>query len=284
MGRPLSSLRGRTEQANALGGWLRQVTRGVPVRQLEGDFPYSKTTWSEFRSGSKLIPQELLDQVVARYIPEPAMRERHLAEGRRLLAQAQEADRASEKEAVEVPVVARPRRGDPVAEALLRLDDAWQRQIEAMQKLATSERRCAELQNMVVMLGQRCSVLEEERDRAREHARAELEQELQLSVEYRRQADEDLEHARRAQQEAFALRLAVEEQVAREQAAVQRQVDGAPAAQPQYVPDVGEAPELHLPPLEAIGDVLRAAQKQLEEQDQDLDELRHQIGLSDRSL
>lgn len=56
-GRPMSELRGRTEEANALATWLRKVTAGVQVRVPAETFPYSKSVWSEYRNGAKLIPQ-----------------------------------------------------------------------------------------------------------------------------------------------------------------------------------------------------------------------------------
>ncbi|CAM5545557.1 hypothetical protein SBADM41S_00056 [Streptomyces badius] len=75
---------------------------------------------------------------------------------------------------------------------------------------------------MVSVLEERCTLLEGERDRAREDAQAELQHELQMSTEYRRQADEKLEHARRAEKRAYELRLAAEKQVTKERIALRR--------------------------------------------------------------
>ncbi|MET9695050.1 hypothetical protein ABZY81_42910 [Streptomyces sp. NPDC006514] len=66
MGRPLGALRGRTESANELAVWLRKVTLGKAIRTLEEDFAYSTTSWSEFRSGSRLPSEDLLKAVVER--------------------------------------------------------------------------------------------------------------------------------------------------------------------------------------------------------------------------
>ncbi|MFD9271028.1 hypothetical protein ACFWB1_27130 [Streptomyces goshikiensis] len=280
MGRPLGGLRGRTGQADELAVWLRKVTMGKAVRTLEQDFAYSTTSWSEFRSGSRLPPEELLKAVVERYVGEPEMRERQLAEGLRLLAAAREAEAALGGTNTPAPAllpVPVQRGTDTVTQALLRLDDARLLQIDALQKLAASERRREKLEDMVSVLQERCTVLEVERDRAREDVRAELENELQISREYRRQADEKLEHARRAEEKAYQLRLAAEQQVARERLALNHidveTTDSAPD------PSATEPEDFGLSPLEQIRDVLQAAQEQLEVQDDELDDLEELIGL-----
>ncbi|MET9856926.1 hypothetical protein ABZY57_28835 [Streptomyces sp. NPDC006450] len=280
MGRPLGALRGRTEQANELAVWLRKVTLGKAIRTLEQDFAYSTTSWSEFRSGSRLPSEDLLKAVVERYVAEPQMRDRQEAEGLRLLAAAKKAEAAlgdtepPTPAPLPVPVV---RGTDEVTKALLRLDDARMRQIEALEKLASSERRRVQLENMVSVLQERCTVLEVERDRAREDVRAELESELQISREYRRQADEKLEHARRAEEKAYQLRLAAEQQVARERLAVNRMDEQTTDDTPE--PSSAGPDDLGLPPLEQIRDVLQAAQEQLDVQDDELDDLEDLIGL-----
>ncbi|MFD5891276.1 hypothetical protein ACFWHQ_35660 [Streptomyces sp. NPDC060334] len=280
MGRPLGALKGRTEQANDFARWLRRITSGVKVRSLEEEFPYGKSSWSGFRDGTRLPPRGLVEQVAARYLPEPVMRGRQLEEGLRLLAAAQQAAKTPAGVA-DLPMPAPgPRRADTVHAALLRLDDARLRQIEAMQKLAASERRREQLEDMVSALQERCTLLESERDRAREDVQVELQHELQLSLEYRRQADEKLEHARRAEEKAYSLRLATEQQVAIERMAL-RHIDpvafgnGAPPSEPS----LSLAEELNLPPLEQIQQLLEAAQEQLDAQDEELDELGEQIGL-----
>lgn len=282
MGRPLGALRGRTEQANELAVWLRKVTLGKAVRTLEEDFAYSTTSWSEFRSGSRLPPEELIKAMVERYVTDPQMRERQETKGLDLLAAARAAEAAPGDTTTPAPAplpapVPSPRSADVVTQALLRLDDARLLQIDALQKLAASERRREKLEDMVSVLQERCTVLEVERDRAREDVRAELENELQISREYRRQADEKLEHARRAEEKAYQLRLAAEQQVARERTALnhidEETADGAPDSQAAGPSNLG------LPPLEQIHDVLQAAQEQLEAQDDELDDLEELIGL-----
>lgn len=273
MGRPLGPLRGRTEQANALATWLRKVTAGVTVRQLERDFPASKALWSQYRCGSSLIPEALLEAVLVRYVREPVLRARLLEEGRGLLHAAQRAV----EDPPSAPVV-RPRSMDAVAEAFLRLDEARLRQIDAVQKLAVSEQRCQQLQNMVSALQDRCVRLESERDRAREDIRAELQEELALALEYRRQADEHLEHARRARDEAYALRLATEAQVTQEQIRVGQQIE---KIQPSE--SASQSDEPWFPPLEQVAEVLQIAGQQLDEQDRDLDSLRESKPVSGRA-
>lgn len=284
MGRPLGALKGRTEQANEFARWLRKITSGVTVRALEEDFPYGKSSWSGFRDGSRLPPADLVEQVAACYLHEPVMRKRQLEHGLDLLAAAHQAAKDLEGKTTdhraELSVtLAAHRRLDPMTAALLRLDDARLRQIEAMQKLATSERRREELEAMVSVLEQRITILESEREQAREETRAELQRELRMSLEYRRQADEKLKHARRAEERARQLRLAAEKQVAQERMAVLR-VDRDNAADTVLPPPPRSsvAEELELPPLHHIRELLDAAQEQLETQDGELDELGEQLG------
>lgn len=284
MGRPLGALKGRTEEANEFARWLRRITTGVTVRSLEEDFPYGKSSWSGFRDGSRLPPAELVEQVAERHLREPAMRRRQLEHGLRLLTAAQQAakdleDRTPQSTPDLSALLAAHRRLDPMTAALLRLDDARLRQIEAMQKLAASERRREELEAMVSVLEQRITIIESERDQAREETRAELQRELRMSLEYRRQADEKLAHARRAEDRARHLRLAAEKQVAAERIALLR-VDRDTTADslPPPAPQGSVIDDLQLPPLHHIRDLLDAAQEQLDAQDDELDDLGEQLG------
>ncbi|TYR53309.1 coiled-coil domain-containing protein [Streptomyces parvus] len=276
-------LKGRTEQANEFALWLREITKGVTVRTLEEHFPYGKSSWSEFRDGSRLPRHQLVEQVTARYLREPAMRAHQLARGKRLLTDAHQAARDLERDGVHtMPLPGpRPAGSDPMAEAYLRLDDARLMQIEAMKQLAASERRREKLEDMVSVLEERCTLLEHERDQAREDAQAELQHELQMSTEYRRQADEKLEHARRAEKRAYELRLAAEKQVTRERIALRRMdqegADVPPATAPHSV-----AQNLDLPPLDQIHRILEVVQEQLDTQDDELNDLDQQIDLGSR--
>ncbi|WP_438319404.1 hypothetical protein ACSHWO_35230 (plasmid) [Streptomyces sp. HUAS TT3] len=262
--------------------WLRKMTVGKGVRTLEEDFSYSTTSWSEFRSGSRLLSEELLRAVVEKYIRQPQMGQRQLAEGLRLLEAARRAEAVLESRDAPPPLPVpgpEPRGHDVLSQALLRLDDARLRQIEALQKLTASERRRVQLEDMVSILQERCTLLEGERDRAREDARADFERELEMSREYRRQADEKLEQARRAEEKAYQLRLAAEQQVSQEQIALSR-IGEAAADDPADEPGTGQD-RLGLPPLDQIRDVLQAAQEQLDAQDDELNDLEALIGLDE---
>ncbi|MGA5198248.1 hypothetical protein [Streptomyces exfoliatus] len=281
MGRPLSELKGRTEEANGLARWLRKVTAGVPVRTLEETFHYSKAMWTDYRSGSKLIPGKLLDMVVDELVPED-MRERVRENGRRLRAAAEEAERRPAPQTTPaVPALPHSRAPMPaaLAEVFLRLDDARLQQMEAMRKLAESEKRCTQLQDMVSFLQHQSIQLTEERDRALQEAREarDLQHALEQSEQFREQAEGHLQHARRAAQEAYDLRLAAEAKVATAQTQVRRTT-----SMPSGTGDLLPQPTgggMELPPMERIADVLQAAQEQLAEQDEELDELRSQLGI-----
>ncbi|WP_329448742.1 transporter substrate-binding domain-containing protein (plasmid) [Streptomyces sp. NBC_01426] len=279
MARPLGELRGTTEQANELARWLRKITNGVGVRQLEADFPYSKSMWTQFRNGSRLVPRELLGQVVNRYLREPAMRQRQLDLGLRLLDEARQSAAArTPGEASELTrAAARPRHLDSFAQAVLRLDDARLRQMEAIRRLTASERRCEQLQDLVSALEQRCTLLEHERDRARDEVRAELQQALEMSVEYRRQANHKLKRARRARIEAYELRLAAETQVTRAQLGMSRDSAVPDEVGTALVPPSATAGSLAS--LEGLAPALHAMDDELDEDDQGRDELRTALRL-----
>ncbi|MEU7018791.1 hypothetical protein [Streptomyces sp. NPDC046385] len=280
MGRPLQDkLRGRTEEANRLAEWLRTVTNGIPVRTLETRFHYSKAMWSQYRSGSTLIGQDLLDKVVDELVPQD-MRGRVRANGHKLLAAALE---AAKRPADQPPPPAAPpvrhQPPTPLPEALqlaLRLDDARLQQMETMRRLDESEKRCAQLQGLVLFLQSQSVQLAQERDRALDEAREtrELQQALDQSEKFRVRAEGQLRRARRAAQEAFELRLAAEAKVVVAQSQI-RAGSPQPAAMPQPAAD-----GMDLPPMERIADVLEAADALLDEQDMDLGELRSDLGLA----
>ncbi|MFD8380719.1 hypothetical protein ACFV2X_19575 [Streptomyces sp. NPDC059679] len=55
-GRPQGPSKGSAEEANALAGFLRELTAGMTVRELAERYRTSKTIWGEYRSGAKMIP------------------------------------------------------------------------------------------------------------------------------------------------------------------------------------------------------------------------------------
>ncbi|MFG3547564.1 hypothetical protein [Streptomyces sp. NPDC047725] len=64
-GRPQGDPRGATAEANALAGFLRELTEGVGVRELAQRYEgVGKTLWGEYRSGARIIPLNRLNAVV----------------------------------------------------------------------------------------------------------------------------------------------------------------------------------------------------------------------------
>ncbi|MFF8513384.1 hypothetical protein ACF064_35590 [Streptomyces sp. NPDC015492] len=280
MARPLGELKGDTPEANALATWLRKVTAGVTVSTLQEKFHVSRSSWTALRNGSRLIDPDLLNAVVT-LIPDTQsqLRERVCQEGHRLLQAACEAEKERKSP---LPEPRRPlarSRPSPEQEFYGRLDDARLKQLEAERKLSTSQMQCARLEATVGFLRGQCAQLTVERDRARAQAReelqAELERALKDSAEYRQQAIDQWEHARRAHQEAQELRLAAHEQVSRELARIRQSAEEESGAQsPAPLP----APaEVVLPPMERIGDALETSQEDLAEQDEGLHDLRMRL-------
>ncbi|MEU3568427.1 RICIN domain-containing protein [Kitasatospora sp. NPDC036755] len=88
VGRPQGRFKGETEQANALAGFLRELTSGITVRKLAQRYPGGRTVWSEYRSGEKDIPWHLLRRLVHDHAAEPRAREVLLARAAHLHEQA----------------------------------------------------------------------------------------------------------------------------------------------------------------------------------------------------
>lgn len=105
-GRPQGSLKGETEQANALADFLRELTGGVTVRQLGERYRTGKTSWGEYRSGVKIIPLHLLERIIHDHVRDPRPRAALLAKARCLHDEAEAAGRRRRS-----PLRARPSMG-----------------------------------------------------------------------------------------------------------------------------------------------------------------------------
>lgn len=92
VGRPQGGPRGSTQQANALAEFLLTLTAGMTVRELAARYHVSKTLWSEYRSGLKIIPLELLTRLVQdHHAPDERTRHGHMETAAQLHAAALEA-------------------------------------------------------------------------------------------------------------------------------------------------------------------------------------------------
>lgn len=286
----MSELAGETEQADELAKWLRGVTRGVTVKRLADDFGYiNKNRWTPFRNGSELIPEELMERVVEKYAL-PVEREIQVRRGRELLNAARRAQRAKSQIRVRrgrgapepgadavAGAVADADAGEATAvDALLRLAASQEQLIEAERKLRDSEVREMYLKKVVSDLRRKQTLTEVERDRAREEAREALAREVRLLAGYRRRAGDQLERARRSHASALELRLAADEKVVRDQAAVHDAVSAEDGpALPEPVPAAETA---ELPALDRIGEALHMVDDDLEQHERELSDLREEIG------
>ncbi|MFF9273378.1 helix-turn-helix domain-containing protein [Streptomyces rochei] len=81
VGRPQGELKGETPQANDLAQWLRTLTRGVSQRDLAQLLHIGKTLCSEYLNGSKLIPEDMIGQLVDAYVTDNRLREQRKAAG-----------------------------------------------------------------------------------------------------------------------------------------------------------------------------------------------------------
>ncbi|MFH7596405.1 hypothetical protein WDV06_15045 [Streptomyces racemochromogenes] len=84
-GRLPGPLKGRTAEANALAQFLRDLTSEYTVSRLEERYGLSRSVWSEYRSGQKIIPFARLNQIIEdRFARDPRTRGPKLQEARRL--------------------------------------------------------------------------------------------------------------------------------------------------------------------------------------------------------
>ncbi|MFJ3205798.1 hypothetical protein [Streptomyces sp. NPDC086989] len=84
-GRLPGPLKGRTAEANALAQFLRDLTSEYTVSRLEERYDLSRSVWSEYRSGQKIIPFARLNQIIEDgFARDPRTRGHRLQEARRL--------------------------------------------------------------------------------------------------------------------------------------------------------------------------------------------------------
>ncbi|MDX3227299.1 hypothetical protein [Streptomyces sp. ME19-01-6] len=91
-GRPQGAPKGGTGEANALAGFLRDLTAGMTVRELAERYGTSKTLWSEYRSGARIIPLGRLNTVVKDRVRDERGRTTMLAKARALYEAANTAE------------------------------------------------------------------------------------------------------------------------------------------------------------------------------------------------
>ncbi|MFG2297927.1 hypothetical protein [Streptomyces sp. NPDC048603] len=86
--RPQGALRGATDEANALAGLPRELTNGVTVREPAERYGGGRTLWSEYRSGTRIVPLGRLNAVIRDRLRDARGREAMLRRARRLHDQA----------------------------------------------------------------------------------------------------------------------------------------------------------------------------------------------------
>ncbi|MGW5849915.1 hypothetical protein ACWFQ8_18515 [Streptomyces sp. NPDC055254] len=116
-----------TVQANALAVFLRGMTEGHTVRELAKSYGAGKTSWSDYRSGAKIVPLDLLKRVVLGRVRDERGRAELWARARDLHAAACAAEKGR----------ARSGDGRPVAPETWEMLQRAQRQADA--ELARSE-------------------------------------------------------------------------------------------------------------------------------------------------
>ncbi|MDN3258091.1 hypothetical protein ACFVMA_18925 [Streptomyces rochei] len=281
VGRPQGELKGETPQANDLAQWLRTLTRGVSQRDLAQLLHIGKTLCSEYLNGSKLIPEDMIGQLVDAYVTDNRLREQRKAAGH---LRRQRAVEAAQGKPSMPPLSQRAR---TPTELQLRLDDARRGQLAAQEKTFQAARLVDLLLNLVASLQERCARLEAERERAASLVRGELQRELEQSEIRLESARTLLEEARREREQAEEIRLAAHHMVERErQAFKDAEEEPHPAADAEDAAEPGaralRLEDLGLAALHDVDRVLDASSAQLASQAQELEALGEHVGLAPR--
>ncbi|ATZ22132.1 hypothetical protein SLAV_38375 [Streptomyces lavendulae subsp. lavendulae] len=87
-GRPQGGPKGETDEANELAVFLRDLTQDFTVRELAERYKISKTSWGEYRSGTKTIHLHLLKRLVHDLVRDERARAARWALAQRLHEQA----------------------------------------------------------------------------------------------------------------------------------------------------------------------------------------------------
>ncbi|MFD9574909.1 hypothetical protein ACFWBI_34440 [Streptomyces sp. NPDC059982] len=87
-GRPQGGPKGETDEANELAVFLRDLTKDFTIRELAERYKISKTSWGEYRSGTKTIHLHLLNRLVHDLVRDERARAARWALAQRLHEQA----------------------------------------------------------------------------------------------------------------------------------------------------------------------------------------------------
>ncbi|MFE7129526.1 RICIN domain-containing protein [Streptomyces sp. NPDC057638] len=134
-GRPQGDPKGATTQSNALARFLCEITDGVTVRELGERYRTSKTIWSEYRSGIKIIPWHRLEKIVTDHVRDARGRAALLAKARHLHTEASEAEQGRRPPAATTAAQAQRQaetdlaHAEKLAQALLRIIATLQEQL-----------------------------------------------------------------------------------------------------------------------------------------------------------
>lgn len=124
-GRPQGGPRGQSEQANALAMFVREVTKDFTLRELAERYKISKTSWGEYRAGTKTIELHLLQRVIRDLVRDERTR---LA----LTAKARELHRLTKAAETSTPSPNPSRTGENPPDQILRDADAGVRDSEEL--------------------------------------------------------------------------------------------------------------------------------------------------------
>ncbi|GLZ02573.1 hypothetical protein Acsp03_00400 [Actinomadura sp. NBRC 104412] len=263
-GRP-PTIRVETDEAAALVEFLQELTKDWSVRRIADVIGrYSKTTWAKFLNGSELIPPYLLEQLVAKVVPEPRLRQERLKRGLELLDKAERA--AAGKPAPHEMSL-------PERELRRRLEQSQHGMIEAQQQLLKMTKLASGLAILVSKLQLRCDDLEKAQRRTRRdlsEQRQQFEQRLQI-------AEQHLAEAHQRQQEAEALRLETLQRVERYRLALAQEAATPPDAADDETGTVLEPTPEELAEYDTL---LAYSTASLDETGRAVEELRRQLGIA----
>ncbi|MEU5599188.1 hypothetical protein [Streptomyces sp. NPDC020298] len=262
-----------TPQAKELAGWLKDLTRGLTLRDLAADprLKYGRTTWGEFLKGRKLIPSWLLEDLVKALVRERRAREHHREHGLKLWHAAAETSVGPQGPAAPGPP------SSTVTELQLRLDDARKGQLQAQEALLGLNRLIYMLLHVIANLQNDCSTLEREGG----DARAQL-----LDYQHRlAQSEARLERAQRDRENAEELRIEALRQAEKDRRALERlqaaerQQQAPHDGTDDHAGDTSWTMPGRSPDLWEYDRLLEQADAQLDAHEAQMDAAREQLGI-----
>ncbi|MFB7575923.1 TIR domain-containing protein [Streptomyces sp. NPDC056165] len=279
-GRKSDGPKGQTDAANDLARWLSRITANLTLRDLSERFNSGgRTLWGQYLKGEKLIPPHLLERLVCEVVREPQLRAKERETGLNLLARA---ERAAQGKPSDRPAM-RPSERGSAQEVQRRLADALEGQLKAERALHNASQIVHMLLRMIAWLQGQITAFATERDHALEEVRMEAAQradaQLGQAEGHLTRTREELDRARRERTEAEEVTVAAQRRTENYRRALAEHDSRNPPQEEDRLSPAMAGMESTEPCLEDYDTALNRIRSALDDQQEDLAELREHVGL-----